>query len=143
MAAHLTAAAPSLGARRRLQSGGQLAVGSLGAAVAVDYVDLPSPADAAWALAALRAHPDNHFAEADAIVTAASLSSSSLPDDPLLAEQTHLALGGLYTDSLAPPAPGKAPAPGAWNRTFGTPDVRKGGEQKKERGGRERTGLIH
>jgi subtilisin family serine protease len=95
-----------------------LDVGSLGDAVAVDFVDLPTPADAAWALEALSSHPDAHFAELDGVVRA-----FATPNDPRIGDQPHLATGALYTDSRQIDPLTNKPFPGAWNRTAGLPSV--------------------
>lgn len=119
-----------------------LSFGSLGSHVAVDFVEAPDENSAAELAGLLAGHQSAHFAEVDGVVRAATA-----PDDARVAEQYYLNQGGLYSDSLAELTPeeekaGKAVAPGAWNRTLGSEQVREREEwrelREKEKRGRER-----
>ena len=112
--------------------------GSLGSHVAVDFVDAPDARSAAELARLLSNHGSAHFAELDGIVKAATA-----PDDARVAEQYYLNQGGLYSDSIAEMTPqeeraGKGVAPGAWNRTLGSEQVRR--RRRREREEREQSG---
>ena len=102
-----------------------LSFGSLGSHVAVDYVDAPDARSAAELALLLSNHESAHFAELDGVVSAATA-----PDDARVSEQYYLNFGGLYSDSVAELSlkeekEGKVTAPGAWNRTLGSDQVKR------------------
>ena len=115
-----------------------LAFGSLGSHVAVDFVDAPDARSAAELARLLSNHGSAHFAELDGIVKAATA-----PDDARVAEQYYLNQGGLYSDSIAEMTPqeeraGEGVAPGAWNRTLGSEQVGREGEERERKMKKER-----